>query len=63
MDELPAGGMAEQSIALPPGAVLILQCHEQPFVDAIGPLFTWVPRALFVVQVAEMVRSRGMPFL
>ena len=55
MHELPAGGMAEQPIALPPRQPLIAQRGEQPFIDAIGPLLARVRRALLVVQVAEMI--------
>ena len=55
MHELPAGRMAEHTIAPPRRDALRLQRSEQPFVDAIGPLCARVRRAGLVAQIAEMV--------
>jgi hypothetical protein len=53
--KLPARGVAEQSIVLPDRDALRAQLIEQAFVDTERPFFAPVRRAIFVVQIAEMV--------
>ena len=55
MHKLPARGVAEQSIVLPDRDALRAQLIEQAFVDTERPFFAPVRRAIFVVQIAEMV--------